>query len=263
MISCSARLVLLIHGCGWTQGVAQLMQIWPAIDLRGGRCVRLVQGDYQRETVYGDDPVATAREWAAQGADFLHIVDLDGARSGRPINHEAIKAVVKETNLICEVGGGIRDEAAISEFLEIGVDRVIIGTQALRQPDWFQTMCAKYPGRLVLGIDARDGFVATDGWLDLSQCTAIVLARQFLEVPLAAVVYTDIATDGMLGGPNFEAVRQMRQAVDVPILASGGIQSAEDIERLAEIPVEGCIVGRAFYEGRLSIEEALTAAAAN
>ena len=236
------------------------MQIWPAIDLRGGRCVRLVQGDYGRETVYGDDPVQTADQWAAEGAEFLHLVDLDGARIGRPVNRDAIDAIVRDTSLVCEVGGGVRDEAAIDQLLEIGVARVIVGTQALKNPDWFCTMCGKYPGKLVLGIDAREGLVATNGWLEVSDRTATAVASQFREMPLAAVIYTDIGTDGMLGGPNLDAICQMREAFEGPVVASGGIRSAEDIQQLAEIPVTGCIVGKALYEGRLSMTEALAAA---
>lgn len=236
------------------------MQIWPAIDLRGGRCVRLVQGDYDRETVYGDDPVAMAQRWVAEGAQFLHLVDLDGARSGRPMNRDCIESIVSATKVDCEVGGGVRDEAAIEQLVQVGVSRVVIGTQALRQPDWFRDMCTKYAGKIVLGIDARDGYVATEGWLETSECSAIALARQFQDVPLTAIVYTDIATDGMLAGPNLDAIRQMQQSVDVPVIASGGVSSVEDVARLAEIPVAGCIVGKALYEGRLSVSEALAVA---
>ncbi len=236
------------------------MQIWPAIDLRGGRCVRLIQGDYNRETVYGEDPVRMAAQWAAEGAKFLHIVDLDGARNGHPVNGEAINAIVRDTNLVCEVGGGVRDEITIEQLLEIGVSRVIVGTEALKNPDWFGAMCGKYPDTLVLGIDAKEGLVATDGWLEVSDCSATALASQFQDMPLAAVIYTDIGTDGMLAGPNFAAIGQMQEVFRGPVIASGGICSEGDIRQLAEIPVAGCIVGKALYEGRLSMAAALAAA---
>lgn len=240
--------------------MAQRFEIWPAIDLCGGRCVRLLQGDYEQETVYGEDPVAMAQRWEAEGASFLHIVDLDGARSGRPINREVIQAIADATQLILQVGGGIRDEARIQELIASGVSRLVLGTQAIKQPAWFRTMCEKNPGKLVLGLDARDGFVASDGWLDVSQRTATELATEFCDLPLAAVVYTDIATDGMLSGPNLTALRELREIVTTRLIASGGIHSVEDIQHLAEVPVDGCIVGKAFYEGRLSIEDALGAA---
>jgi len=240
--------------------VAERFEVWPAIDLREGRCVRLVQGDYQQETIYGEDPVAIAQRWQDGGANFLHIVDLDGARSGQPVNREAIKSIAEATQLTLQVGGGIRDEARVQDLIALGVARLVLGTQAIKQPEWFKAMCERYPGQLVLGIDARDGFAATDGWLDLSQCRATELASTFVDTPLAAVVYTDIATDGMLSGPNLTALRQLRDIVTAPLIASGGIQSVGDIQRLAELPVDGCIVGKALYEGRLSIEEALDAA---
>ncbi len=236
------------------------MQIWPAIDLRGGRCVRLVQGDYDRETAYADDPAAMARQWVAQGARYLHVVDLDGARDGRPVNIDAVRAIVQAVGVPCELGGGIRDEEAIEKLLELGLSRLVIGTLALKEPNWFRQMCDKYPHKLVLGIDARDGMVATEGWLETSQTAATDLAAQFQASPLAAIVYTDIARDGMLAGPNFEAMQQMKQAVDVPVVASGGVSSADDVARLANIPMDGCIIGKALYEGQLSLVDALAAA---
>jgi phosphoribosylformimino-5-aminoimidazole carboxamide ribotide isomerase len=238
------------------------LEIWPAIDLRGGKCVRLQQGDYQRETVFGEDPAAMARHWVAQGAQRLHLVDLDGARTGRPENLSAVRAIVEASGVPCELGGGIRDEATIRELLAAGLCRLVVGTLALREPDWFRKMCRLFPGRLVLGIDARDGFVATDGWLSTSQTSAIDLAGQFAREPIAAVVYTDIATDGMLTGPNVEAMRQMKQSVQWPVVASGGVSSADDVARLTEAGMDGCIIGRALYEGRLDLAAALAAAGA-
>lgn len=236
------------------------MQIWPAIDLRGGKCVRLAQGDYARETVYGDDPAAMARRWVGQGARYLHLVDLDGARDGKLVNREAIAAIVRAVDAPTELGGGVRDEAAIRELLDLGLARVVVGTKAIRQPDWLKQMCAKFPEQIVLGIDAKDGRVATDGWLEVSDVPATDLAKQFADQPLAAIVYTDIATDGMMAGPNVAAMREMAAAVRLPVIASGGVASAEDVRRLAETGAVGCIIGRALYEGKLQLTEALEVA---
>ncbi|MGA2032128.1 MAG: 1-(5-phosphoribosyl)-5-[(5-phosphoribosylamino)methylideneamino]imidazole-4-carboxamide isomerase [Thermoguttaceae bacterium] len=237
------------------------MEIWPAIDLRGGCCVRLQQGDYQRETVFGDDPAAMARHWVELGAAHLHLVDLDGARDGRPANLASVRAIVQSVAVPCELGGGIRSEETIRELLDLGLARLVIGTLALRLPQWFRQMCQKFPGRLVLGIDARNGRVATDGWLSTADVPAVELARQFADAPLAALVYTDIAADGMLAGPNLAAMAQMQAAVDLPVIASGGVTTADDVARLAAVPMAGCIIGRALYEGTLTLPDALAAAA--
>ena len=236
------------------------MQIWPAIDLRGGKCVRLQQGDYQRETIFGDDPVAMARHWVEQGAEYLHLVDLDGARDGRPINLDSVRSIVEAVDAPCELGGGIRDEATIARWLDLGLQRLVIGTRALSQPDWFRQMCRRFAERLVLGIDARDGRVATDGWLETSDVSATELAAQYANEPIAAVIYTDIATDGMLAGPNLNAIKELRAAIDLPLIASGGVTRPADVAALAAVPVEGCIIGRALYEGLLSLPDALVAA---
>jgi len=236
------------------------MQIWPAIDLRGGQCVRLQQGDYGRETVFGDDPTAMARRWVADGGRFLHLVDLDGARDGKLVNLEIVRAIVRAVDVPCELGGGVRDESAIRTLLEAGLSRVVIGTKALREPDWFRQMCRQFPNRVALGIDARNGHVATDGWLETSDVSAVSMARQFDDEPVAALIYTDIATDGMLQGPNLGAMREMAAAVGLPVIASGGVSSADDVRRLAESGVAGCIIGRALYENHLTIAEALAAA---
>lgn len=236
------------------------MQIWPAIDLRGGKCVRLKQGDYQRETTYGDDPAEMARRWVEQGADCLHLVDLDGARDGSNANLPAVESILAAVSVPCELGGGIRDEATIERLLGIGLARLVVGTRALKEPDWFRAMCRKYPGQLALGIDAKNGLVATDGWLQTSTTPAIDLARQFAAEPLAAIIYTDIAKDGMLQGPNLEAMAEMNAAASIDVIASGGVTSAADVRRLAEIGMAGCIIGRALYEGNLSLPEALAAA---
>lgn len=236
------------------------MQIWPAIDLRGGKCVRLVQGDYARETVYGDDPAAMARRWVGEGAKFLHLVDLDGARDGKLINQDAVAAIVSAVDVPTELGGGVRYESSIRQLLELGLSRVVVGTKAIREPDWLKQMCATFPEQIVLGIDAKDGRVATDGWLEVSDVPAADLAAQFDGQPLAAIVYTDIATDGMLAGPNVEAMREMASAVNVPVIASGGVTTAEDVAKLKQTGVAGCIIGRALYEGKLSLADALAAA---
>ena len=236
------------------------MEIWPAIDLRGGFCVRLQQGDYDRETVFGEDPAAMARHWVDQGARHLHLVDLDGARDGRPTNLVSVRAIVESVAIPCELGGGIRDEQTIREMLDVGLARLVIGTLAIREPDWFRRMCRMFPGRLVLGIDARDGLVATDGWKQTSRVEAVAVARQFDTEPLSAIVYTDIATDGMMAGPNVAAMSQMQSAVNRPVVASGGVSCVEDVVRLAAVPMAGCIIGRALYEGALTLPVALAAA---
>jgi len=236
------------------------MQIWPAIDLRGGKCVRLRQGDYQQETVYGDDPAEIARQWVAQGAACLHLVDLDGARDGTNSNLAAVEAIVAAVNVPCELGGGIRDEATIRRLLELGLSRLVVGTRALKEPTWFREVCRRYPGQLALGIDAKSGLVATDGWLETSSTPAIDLARQFENEPLAAIIYTDISRDGMLQGPNFRAMEEMNAAIKTDVIASGGVTTEGDVRQLAALGLAGCIIGRALYENTLTLPNALAAA---
>jgi phosphoribosylformimino-5-aminoimidazole carboxamide ribotide isomerase len=238
------------------------MQIWPAIDLRGGKCVRLRQGDYQQETVFGEDPAEMARQWVRQGARQLHLVDLDGARDGRSANREALRAIHAAVDVPCQVGGGIRSEENIEELFALGTARLVVGTRALTDPDWFVSMCRRYPERLVVGIDARDGRVATDGWLETSETRAVELAARFAGEPLAAIVYTDIAKDGMLAGPNLAAMAEMLAAAEAPVIASGGVTTADDVAALAELGLAGCIIGRTLYEGKLSLADALAAAEA-
>jgi len=235
------------------------MQIWPAIDLRGGQCVRLQQGDYGRETVFDDNPVAVARQFQQQGAQHLHLVDLDGAREGRLVNLNTVQAIVESVDLECELGGGIRDEATIEVLLEMGLKRLVLGTSALKRPDWFGDMCRQFPGQLVLGIDARNRQVATEGWLETSEVEATELARDFQAFPLAAIVYTDIATDGMLHGPNVSAMAEMQRLVDLPVVASGGITTADDVAQLAAAGLAAAIIGRALYEGTITLSDALVA----
>jgi phosphoribosylformimino-5-aminoimidazole carboxamide ribotide isomerase len=232
------------------------MQVIPAIDLRGGCCVRLRQGDYDQETIFGDDPAAMAAHWEAEGATRIHLVDLDGAKAGRPVNVDAVGAILGRVQVPCQLGGGIRDEATIAAWLDAGLERVIVGTQALKDPAWFRAMALTYPGRLILGLDARDGRVATGGWLDVSSVEATDLAEQFDDLPLAALVYTDIARDGMLDGPNLAATEALALRVKTPVIASGGVGSLEDLERLSALPIVACIVGRALYDGRFRYRDA-------
>ncbi|MCA9197750.1 MAG: 1-(5-phosphoribosyl)-5-[(5-phosphoribosylamino)methylideneamino]imidazole-4-carboxamide isomerase [Planctomycetales bacterium] len=231
------------------------MQIWPAIDLRGGNCVRLQQGDYGRETVFGDDPASMARHWVDQGGECLHLVDLDGARDGSLINEQAIRNILAAVSVPCELGGGIRDEQAIQRLLDLGLTRLVLGTKALKEPEWFALMAEKYPRKLVLGIDARNGFVATDGWLETSEIQATTLAQQFSELPIDAIVYTDIARDGMLNGPNIPAMQEMKQAVSCPIVASGGVSCRQDVVNLANAGLDACIVGRALYDDKVQLTD--------
>jgi phosphoribosylformimino-5-aminoimidazole carboxamide ribotide isomerase len=235
------------------------VQIIPAIDLRGGQCVRLRQGDYAQETVFGSDPAAMARRWVEAGAGYLHLVDLDGARAGRPMNGPSVRAIIGAVTVPCELGGGLRTEEQIAEALGWGLDRVVIGTRALEDHGWFGHICTRFAGRIALGIDAREGMAATDGWSKVSSRSALDLARQCASFPLAALIYTDIRRDGMLEGPNFEALAELKAAVDHPLIASGGITTIEDVRKLAGLALAGCIVGRALYEGQLDLREAITA----
>jgi phosphoribosylformimino-5-aminoimidazole carboxamide ribotide isomerase len=236
------------------------MLILPAIDLRGGQCVRLRQGDYARETVFGDDPAAMARRWVDQGAAYLHVVDLDGARQGQPVNGDSIRRIVQAAGVPCQMGGGLRTEEHIAEALSWGVSRVVLGTRALQDPAWFERLCRRFAGQIALGIDARAGRVATQGWLQESDRTVLDLARQCAVWPLAAIIYTDINRDGMLEGPNVEATAELAAAVNIPVLASGGVTTLEDIANLARRGLAGCIIGRALYEGRLDLAAAILVA---
>ena len=241
------------------------MEILPAIDLRGGCCVRLRQGDYAQETVFGDNPAEMAARWEREGGTRLHLVDLDGAKAGRPVNIAAIKSIVETVKIPCELGGGLRDEATIRQMIEeVGIDRAIIGTQALKQPDWFRKMVQLFPGRIALGLDARNGMVATAGWLDVSQTSALELARQFADLDLAAVIYTNIANDGMMQGIDQGTIDDMLQLAELgfPVIASGGVTTLADIERLAAVSRKqpkliGAIVGRALYEGTIHVQDAV------
>jgi phosphoribosylformimino-5-aminoimidazole carboxamide ribotide isomerase len=247
-----------------------MFELIPAIDLRAGKCVRLRQGDYARETIFGDDPAAIALRWAQAGARRLHLVDLDGAKAGRPVNVEAISRIVEAVDVPCQLGGGLRDEAALRLMLEeTGVGRVIVGTQALKEPAWFRSMAGKFPGRLVLGIDARNSLVATEGWLDVSKTSAFDLAREYAALPLAAIIYTNIANDGMLAGVDPGTLDDLARLADLglPVIASGGVTTLADVENLVRIRrahphLSGAIVGRAIYEGTLDLAAGLRCAEA-
>lgn len=236
------------------------MQVWPAIDIRGGKCVRLIQGDYSQEKIYGEDPADMADRWISDGAECLHLVDLDGAREGVSVNRSAIRKIVETVKVPCELGGGIRDESTIEDYLQLGLARLVIGTRALTDPEWFQQMTEKFPNRLVVGIDAREGHVATDGWLKTSEYEPVELAKRYSELPIAGIIYTDISKDGMLAGPNFDAMKEMNNAVTIPVVASGGVTTVDDIRKLSAIKLAGCIIGRSLYEGRMSLADALLAA---
>jgi phosphoribosylformimino-5-aminoimidazole carboxamide ribotide isomerase len=232
------------------------MLILPAIDLRDGKCVRLKQGDYSQETIFADDPLVMGERWVGEGAKFLHLVDLDGAKEGRPINGPIIERITQSLKVPCQLGGGIRTEDHLKQVFAWGIDRAILGTRALQDPDWVRQMIVKYPNRIVLGLDARDGKVATHGWIHTSNASAIEVAQKFESTPLAAIVYTDIARDGMLTGPNIEALKEIAERISIPVIASGGIRSIEDIQSLLEHRIPAVIVGRALYEGRLDLKAA-------
>lgn len=236
------------------------MLVIPAIDLKDGHCVRLRQGLMEDSTVFSDDPVATATRWADQGARRLHLVDLNGAFEGKPVNAGAVEAIAKALpNLPIQIGGGIRDLKTIEHYINAGVGSVIIGTQAVKEPAFVRVACREFPGRIIVGIDAKQGLVATDGWAEVSTMRATELARAFEQVGVTAIVYTDIARDGMMQGVNVEATLEMAKASSIPIIASGGISHLDDIRALvnhARDGISGAITGRAIYEGTLDLAEA-------
>ncbi|MFO8014618.1 MAG: 1-(5-phosphoribosyl)-5-[(5-phosphoribosylamino)methylideneamino]imidazole-4-carboxamide isomerase [Phycisphaerae bacterium] len=236
------------------------MLILPAIDLRGGRCVRLEQGDYDRETVFDADPVAVALRFQEAGARWLHMVDLDGAREGRPQNLDAVARVVRAVGMQVELGGGIRTTETAERVLALGVARVIVGTRAVREPEWLAEVARAHPARVALGLDARGGDVAVEGWQQGTGRSVPDVLAEAEGLPLAAIVYTDIAKDGMMAGPAVEATADVARRTSLPVIASGGVTTAEDVERLAATgAIHGAIIGRALYEGTLTVEEAIAA----
>jgi phosphoribosylformimino-5-aminoimidazole carboxamide ribotide isomerase len=236
------------------------MYIIPAIDLIEGKCVRLIQGQYDRQITYQDDPVKQAREFSLAGAEWLHIVDLDGARVGRPVNTSTISSIAVLGQLKIEVGGGLRDEASIKQLLDMGVERVIVGTKAVSDFEWFAQCAEKFSGKIVLGLDARGSKVSSHGWTKDNPQDLLAFAAEAAKLPLAAIIYTDITKDGMMAGPNLERTKALVQAVEVPVIASGGVREISDIKKLAELAVEAAIIGRSLYEGTLKLSDAINAA---
>lgn len=236
------------------------MILFPAIDLKDGRCVRLKQGDMDRATVFNDDPAAQAKTFEDQGFRWLHVVDLDGAFAGKPMNAAAVDAILARVSFPVQLGGGIRDMQTVEGWLEKGVRRVIIGTAAVRDPDFVKAAAKAFPGRVAVGIDARDGYVAVEGWAETSSLSAEELGRRFEDAGVAAIIYTDIARDGMLQGVNWDGTIALANALTIPVIASGGLASMADIERLAAPDaaiLEGAITGRALYDGRIDPKAAL------
>ncbi|MGK7909619.1 MAG: 1-(5-phosphoribosyl)-5-[(5-phosphoribosylamino)methylideneamino]imidazole-4-carboxamide isomerase [Synechococcus sp.] len=243
------------------------MEVIPAIDLLGGRCVRLFQGNYDRSEVFGDDPLEMARRWAREGATRLHLVDLDGAKSGQPTNFQVIQQIVRALDIPVQVGGGVRSLAIAEQLLGFGVERVIVGTLAVEQPQELALMCQQYPGKIAVGIDARNGKVATRGWMDTTEVEATSLVKQVCQHDIVAIIYTDIHRDGTLSGPNVNQLRAITDVSSVPTIASGGISSVSDLLSLLPLSspgrsgasVGGAIVGKALYAGAIELAEAIQA----
>lgn len=236
------------------------MIVIPAIDLKEGKCVRLEQGLMEKDTVFCDNPADQAREWERQGAELLHIVDLDGAFAGEPKNRASIEAIVTAIAIPTQLGGGIRDIPTIEAYLSLGIGRVILGTAAQRNPELVEEACRLFPGRIVVGIDARNGMVAVQGWAEVTGVTAVDLAKRFEGYGVAAIIYTDIARDGMMQGPNIEATKALAEAISIPVIASGGVSSLKDIEDLMAIEssgIAGAITGKAVYTGAINLAEAV------
>ncbi len=238
------------------------MEVIPAIDLLGGNCVRLYQGDYGQSEVFGEDPVTMAKKWQDQGATRLHLVDLDGAKTGEPINLGAIAAIVEALNIPVQVGGGLRDRSRVAQLLSLGVKNAILGTVAVENPELVGELCDEFPGQIIVGIDARNGKVATKGWLETSEVEAVELAQRMAKFGAAAIIYTDIYRDGTMQGPNLDALRDLCTHIDIPVIASGGVSSVTDLLSLLgleAIGVTGAIVGRAIYTGDVVLKDAIRA----
>jgi phosphoribosylformimino-5-aminoimidazole carboxamide ribotide isomerase len=240
------------------------MEIIPAIDIRGGRCVRLEQGDYERETVFDDDPVAVAQRWQGMGARRLHVVDLDGARDGRPGNEEVVRAILSASSVPVQVGGGVRDIAVIQRYVDAGADRVNLGTAAVKDQTTLINAVTLFRERIVVGVDAREGMVATEGWTETSSIRATDLVKQLSEIGVARIIYTDILRDAQLTGPNYGAVANLLEVISglpspVSVIVAGGLSSVDDLVRLSQLPVEAAIVGKALYTGDIDLAAALVA----
>ena len=239
------------------------MLIIPAIDIRGGKCVRLFQGDYGKETVYGDDPVEMAQRWIKQGAKFLHLVDLDGAREGIPHNKATIRAIAEGSPVPVQVGGGIRDRVTLDDYLSLGIRRVILGTAAIVDPHFLEQACARWPGRVAVDIAAKGGMAAVSGWVRETEMRAVDLAKRCEDLGVSVIIFTDILRDGTQKGVNLEATREVARAIQIPLIASGGVSTIEDIEALLSLEkegVSGVIVGRALYAGTVKLPEAIALA---
>jgi phosphoribosylformimino-5-aminoimidazole carboxamide ribotide isomerase len=238
------------------------MNVIPAIDILDGRCVRLYQGDYSQSQTFNENPVEVAKQWADQGATRIHLVDLDGAKAGQPVNQKTIEAIVKAVDVPVQLGGGLRNYASVANILALGVERAILGTVAVEQPELVGQLCQEFPGQIVVGIDARNGKVATKGWLETSEVLATDLADRMAKLGVAAIVYTDIQRDGTMAGPNIPALRELASAVAIEAIASGGISSITDLLSLLALEplgVKGAIVGRALYTGDIILKEAIQA----
>lgn len=236
------------------------MLVIPAIDLKDGQCVRLEQGLMERDTVFCESPASQALEWQRQGAELLHLVDLNGAFAGEPKNRSSIEEIVRTVSIPTQLGGGIRDLKTIEAYLSLGIGRVILGTVAQRNPELVREACALFPGRIVVGIDAKDGMVAVQGWAEVTDCTARELAARFEGFGVSAIIYTDISRDGMLGGPNIAATRELAESISIPVIASGGVSRLADIEALMAVEacgVTGVITGKAIYTGAINLAEAI------
>ena len=236
------------------------MNVIPAVDLLGGKCVRLVQGEYNKNIEYADDPVEKAKEFLDVGLRWLHIIDLDGARIGRPVNTDVIEKILQLGGIKVQIGGGLRDEPAVQQALDLGVSRAIIGTQAVKDFDWFAQIAKDFPGKIVLSLDARGSKVATHGWTQESPKQLMDFAQDAAHLPLAAIIYTDITKDGMLDGPNFDRIKELAEHIETPLIAAGGVTHIEDVVKLNDLGVlEGAIVGRALYEGTMNLKDAIKA----
>lgn len=233
------------------------MLIIPGIDLKDGKCVRLYQGDFSQVTIFSDDPAEVGRRWRDEGAQYLHVVDLDGSKAGRPVNLAVIEQIKKASGLPVEVGGGIRNEATILELLGLGIDRVILGTAALRDPELAGELCRKYGEKIAIGIDARNGLVAVEGWTETSSVTAVSLAQQLVALGAQRFIYTDISRDGTLTEPNYAAFDEFSKAAGKPVIASGGVARTDQVRKLAELGAEGVIIGRALYTGDVKMADLL------
>jgi len=236
------------------------MILLPAVDIKSGRCVRLIQGKKEKETVYSEHPSFMAKKWEEMGAEYLHLVDLDGAFDGKPNNFNTIKEVVSSLRIPVELGGGIRSLEIIEDYLSVGIDRVILGTAAFEDPEFLKEACRNFPQKIVLGMDARDGYIAVKGWTEVTAKKVKDIVKEFENMGIRAIIYTDIAKDGMMSGPNIGAIRELARFTKIPIIASGGVSTLRNIEEiigLKEETIEGIIIGKALYEGSIDLKEAL------